>query len=268
MRAVDDEIETIHLYVVREQEKRPYTAFPLVCAFVCLLAIAGITAYSATHPSYEHERLRVPAILLPLKVFTAEVPMIPTGVKTYPATSAHGYLTFSNGSVIGQSIPQGFTIGEVATDSAIDVPGATANGFGMATVAAHLLAPGINMPTLSINEVVGASLFIRNLSPFIGGRPAYSVKYITPQDRQTALNKARQSITAQKFRIIGYLTKPCKELENISSLKQVSIVWDCQFATYKVPSYMRVLSAKLVGTQFFVDVVFVARPRPVQSGRK
>src|SRR2546423_5019288 len=107
MHAVDDEIETIHLYVVREGEKKPYTLLPLLCAFACLVGIVAITLYSAQHPYYEHERLTVPATLLPLKVFRAEVPIIPTGVKTYPATYAHGTLTITNGSVVSQELPAG-----------------------------------------------------------------------------------------------------------------------------------------------------------------
>src|SRR5579863_323386 len=110
MQVVDDEIETIHLYVVREEEKRPYAVFPLLCALLCLVGIVTLMLYSAQHPYYEHERLTVPATFLPLKVFKVEIPIIPTGVKTYPATYAHGFLTFSNGSVIGQSVPVGFTI--------------------------------------------------------------------------------------------------------------------------------------------------------------
>ena len=110
MQALDDQIETIHLYVVREAEKRPYTASPLFCAFLCLLGIVVLTLYSTEHPYYEHKRITVPAQFLPIKVFTAEAPIIPTGLKTYPATYAHGFLTFSNGSVIGQSVPEGFTI--------------------------------------------------------------------------------------------------------------------------------------------------------------
>src|SRR5712691_2036036 len=100
MYSVDDKPETIHLYVVREEEKRPNTAFPLFCAFLCLLGIVAVTLYSAHHPYYEHERLTVPATFLPLKVFRADVQIIPTGVKTYPATYAHGILTITNGSVI------------------------------------------------------------------------------------------------------------------------------------------------------------------------
>src|SRR2546425_13052007 len=98
MLNVDDKPETIHLYVVREEEKRPSTAFPLFCSIVCLLCIVALTVYSAQHPYYEHERLTVPATFLPLKVFKAQAPIIPTGIKTYPATYAYGTLTLTNGS--------------------------------------------------------------------------------------------------------------------------------------------------------------------------
>src|SRR2546428_4075204 len=122
MQAVQDEMETIHLYAVKEQTKKPYTVLPLLCAFLCLLGITAVTLYSAEHPYYEHEQLRVPAKFLPLKVYKAEAPIIPTGVKTYPAMYAHGFLTFSNGSVIGQSVPAGFAIDGAMTDGAIYVP--------------------------------------------------------------------------------------------------------------------------------------------------
>src|SRR5713101_2121738 len=107
MQTVENEVETIHLYVVREHEKKPYTLFPLLCALLCLVAIAALTLYSAQHPYYEHERLTVPATLLPLKVFTATAPIIPTGVKTYPATYAQGTLTLMNGSALSEVLPQG-----------------------------------------------------------------------------------------------------------------------------------------------------------------
>jgi hypothetical protein len=261
MQAIDEEMETIHLYVVRGKEKRPYTAFPLFCAFLCLVSIVAVTWYSALHPYYEHERLTVPATFLPLKVFKAKVPIIPTGVKTYPATYAHGFLTFSNGSIIGHSVPAGFTIDGAATDRAVYVPPATANGFGMSTVSAHLLTSGINMSTLSINEVIGSSLFIRNLSPFTGGHPAYSVTIQLPKDRQTAINTARTLVALQKAQILAFLAEPCKEtILTFQTLIRLS--WGCQYATYKVPSYMRVMTAHLVGKNFLVDVVFVLRPKP------
>lgn len=36
MHAVDEPIETIHLYVVKEQPKKPYTVLPLLAALLCL----------------------------------------------------------------------------------------------------------------------------------------------------------------------------------------------------------------------------------------
>ena len=252
-------METIHLYVVREEEKRPYTIFPLLYAFLCLLGIVAATLYSAQHPYYESVRLTVPATFLPLKVFKVEAPIIPTGVKTYPATYAHGFLTFSNGSVIGQSVPAGFTVDGSMTDRAMYVPPATATGFGMATVSAHLLTSGINMSTLSINEVIGSSLFIRNLSPFTGGHPAYSVTIQLPKDLETAIDTAKAFVAAQQFQIQAFLVRPCDETTFVlKTLIRLSL--GCQFAVYKVPSYMRVTAAKLSGKDFLVDVAFIPPP--------
>src|SRR5258708_2223191 len=112
--------ETIHIYYEREQERRPFVVLPILCAVLCLLGLAAITLYSAEHPYYEHERLLVPAHILPPQTLTAHVPIIPTGLKTYPALFAHGTLTLSNGSVISQELPKNFIISanngiEVAT---------------------------------------------------------------------------------------------------------------------------------------------------------
>src|SRR6266851_1930095 len=175
MHTVDDRMETIHLYVLREEEKQPFVVLPMLAALLCNGAIIGLTYYSALHPVYTHKTLMVLAVALPPQVFRATTNVIPNGVHTYPATYAHGFLTFSNGSIIGQSVPAGFTIDGVMTDRPIYIPPATANGFGMSTVSAHLLTSGINLSTLSINEVIGSSLFIRNLLPFTGGRAAYTV---------------------------------------------------------------------------------------------
>jgi hypothetical protein len=58
---------------------------------------------------------------------TARVVVIPTGVKVYSATTAHGTLTITNGSVISQTIPQGFRLNNVVTDTAAFVPAGSAN---------------------------------------------------------------------------------------------------------------------------------------------
>jgi len=253
---VQDEVETIHLYVVREQEKKPYTILPLLCASLCLLGIATLTLYSAQHPYYEHERLIVPAVVLPLKTFTAQVAIIPTGVKSYPATTAHGVLTITNGSIIAQVLPIGFTVQGVATDRAVYIPAGSATGYGSATVAAHALVSGRggNIPANALNQVEGSSVYIRNLSAFTGGRDSYSIYFTTPKDKELALTKSRNLLTSS----VTGLHYPCSE--KVSGA--LTVTWRCWFVTYSVPSYMHVNSAKLSGKSLLVDVSFL--PRPVQ----
>jgi methylaspartate ammonia-lyase len=125
-----------------------------------------------------------------------------------------------------------------------------------------LLTSGINMSTLSINQVIGTSLYVRNLTPFTGGRAAYTVKVVTPQDIQTAINAARSLVDSQKEDIQAFLAKPCKDTTLVSQTL-IQLSWDCKFATYHIPSYMRVTAAHLSGKNFLVDVVFVPRPEPV-----
>src|ERR1700719_3011770 len=117
MYKVDDEpIDTIHLYVVREGDKRPSLLPVLISVFALsiLIAIGVLTPYQQPE---QRASIRVPAALLPIKTFSASEPIIPTGIKTYPATTAHGTLTITNGSVISQVIPEGFTIDGVVTDN-------------------------------------------------------------------------------------------------------------------------------------------------------
>src|SRR6266567_7481375 len=229
MHIFDHPIETVHLYVGREGPKQPFTLLPLVAAFMCLVAIASLTTYSGQHPAYEHQTLTVPAQFLPPQTFTAAQAIIPTGVKTYPATTAHGVLTITNGSIIAQVIPAGFTISNVATDYATYVPAGNANGYGYATVRAHALVHGKggNFARLAINQVIGSSVYIRNLSSFSGGHDSYSVKYVTAQDKQTALTKARSALTV----ISAGLHYPCLE----STSGAISVTWHCQMLTYHIP---------------------------------
>ena len=156
MQRVEEPMETIHLYVVREEEKRPYSLLPLFCAFLCLVAMAALTWYSGEHPLYEHETLRVPAVLLPLKTFTTSIIVIPTGVKTYPATNATGILTITNGSILSEELPKGMIFtgndgAEVATDTAAFVPAGSASEYGRATVSAHAMRAGINLAPFAID---------------------------------------------------------------------------------------------------------------------
>src|SRR5436309_1150988 len=98
MQTVDEKPETIHLYVVREEVPRPL----LLPIFLSVLALASLVALSIAVPYQQpvtRAVIRVPAVLLPLKTFTAHVAIVPTGVRTYSATIAHGTLTITNGSI-------------------------------------------------------------------------------------------------------------------------------------------------------------------------
>src|SRR5690242_5812008 len=106
MQVVDEPIETLHIYVVPEKKggKQPYTLLPLFAAFLCLAGIVGVTVYSALNPSYE--TLKIPAHFFSL-TFKSTQTIIPSGIRTYPATTAHGTLTITNGFVIAQQFPAG-----------------------------------------------------------------------------------------------------------------------------------------------------------------
>lgn len=263
MQQVEDKIETIHLYVVREEEKRPSTFLPLFFALLCLTGLAAFTIYSGEHPSYEHETLRVPAILLPVKTFTTAVSVIPTGKKTYGATTASGIVTLYSGSDFTQIVPSGFTViskggVQFATNSAVTVPAANPPNFGFATVSAHAVVSGKtgNIPAYAINQVEGSTIYLRNLAAFTGGQDAYAVTFVTPQDRSEALEKARQALLPLVRS--GLLLQPCTETVAVTML-----TWHCQFVTYHVPSYMTVTGVQIQGKNLFVNVWFVARPKPI-----
>ncbi len=270
MHIVDDEIETIHVYMVPEEEKRPYTVFPLICAFLCLLGIAAVTMHSAHHPYYEHERLTVPAQFLPLKVFKAEAPIIPTGVKAYPATYATGTLTLTNGSIVSETLPQGVIFNglngvEVQTTESVFIPPGSASGYGMATVPARAVVAGkgSDIATFEINAVYGTALYVRNMSPFTGGNDAYSEKFITSNDRDMATSKVRALIVSNIAQVQATLASPCSENQFLGTTLKITIIWRCQFAIYKVPAYMRVMAAHLVGKSFLVDVLFIPSPKRI-----
>lgn len=260
---VDEPIETVHLYVVREKEKKPFTFLPLCAAVLCLAFMVGVIIYSGYHPAYERETRVLTAHFLPLQTFSAAQRVVPTGVKTYPATFAHGALTISNGSIISQEIPKGFTViasngVQAATNQALFVPAGSASGYGIATVSAHLLTSGINLSTLDIDQVLGTSLYIRNLYPFTGGKPAYSVKVITFHDKQVALDAARASLAVQKARILAILAEPCKKSSAISQI--VQLTWICQFVSYPYLPGVQITAIRLRGKNLLVDVMFVAHP--------
>jgi hypothetical protein len=258
-----EEVETIHLYVVREDElpQQP-SLLPIALSTLCLVAVVIIGVFTSYQQPVIRTTIRVPAILLPLKTFTAGVAITPIGIKTYPATTAHGVLTNTNGSVISQTIPQGFRLDGVITDTAVFVPAGSANGYGYATVAAHALISGKqgNIAAYTVNQVEGSSVYIRNLSAFSGGRDSYPVKYVTAQDKQTALSQARDILFVQISAYKNGVHYPCKELY-LYKQAHMAINWRCQFLTFVLPPYMHVTGIKIIGKNLLLHVWFVARPR-------
>ena len=272
MQRVDEQpLETIHLYVVREEESRkPPSLLPLFIASLCLVAIVATTIYSGDHPYYVHDTLRIPAEFLPLKTFTTTAPIIATGVKTIPATQARGTLTIYNGSILRQRIPQGMILIassgiEVVINASVIVPAGNPPSFGIVSVSAHALQTGVqgNIPSFAINSVYGTFLYIRNTEAFRGGKHAYAIKVVTVQDRKTALDTARTFLTTQKTKIQAFLAHPCTESSREKN-SLLTLSWSCQFVSYSVPSYMKVTAVRLVGKSLFVDVYFVPRPRIMQ----
>jgi|GraSoi2013_115cm_1033766.scaffolds.fasta_scaffold00730_12 Baseplate J-like protein len=254
----DEPTETLHIYVVREAAPKP-SLLPIFLSVVALSLLVAVCALSPYQQPVTRAVIRVPAVLLPLKTFTAQVAIIPTGVRVYPATAAHGILTITNGSVISQTLPAGFIFitnsgVSVVTDQAVFVPAGNANGYGYAVVSAHAGIPGTsgNIPALAIDTVEGSSVYIRNLVAFRGGSDAYSVKVVTAQDRQTALASARQHLAV----LSAGLHYPCSETITGS----VTVTWLCQFVIYRLPTYMHVTGVTIQGKNLLVAVWFVARP--------
>jgi Baseplate J-like protein len=236
MFQVDDEpVETLHIYVVREAAPKP-SLLPIVLSVSAFLILVVVGVLSPTQQPVTRAVIRVPAVLLPPSTFIARMQIIPTGIHTYPATTAHGTLTITNGSVISQTLPADFTLMSgrgvsIATDQSVFVPAGSANGYGFATVAAHALMSGKhgNIPAYAINTVEGSSVYIRNLTAFRGGSNAYSVKVVTPQDRQTALAQARQHLAA----VSTGLHYPCSE----TMRGALRVTWRCEFVTYHIPRF-------------------------------
>lgn len=266
-----EQMETIHLYVVREEEQPPRP--PLLPLALSLLLLVTVVVVGVLAPSTQPETrttIRVPAVLLPLKTFSASVNVIPTGIKTYPATTAHGILTITNGSILAEELPQGIILTgkdgvEVVTDAAVFVPAGSAAGYGVATISAHAAIAGTsgNIAVLDIDSVAGTALYIRNLRPFTDGAESYAVRVMTAQDRQKALAHARVTLLRQT--LSGLLARPC--LEHVTGITSLHVVWTCQLVTYRVPPLLRVRvqQVQVIGSIVFLTIIYVPRPQHLET---
>ena len=254
MQTLDEKPETIHLYVVREKDPKP-SILPIVLSALSLIFFTAFCVLTPTRQPEVRAVIRVPAVPLSIRTFSTTAAIIPTGIKTYPATTAHGILTITNGSIISETLPKGMIVGSVVLDYSVFVPAGSANGYGYATVSAHALISGKqgNIPAYGIDNVENASIYIRNLTSFRGGRDAYSVKVVTPEDSQTALITARNLLAIET---VG-LHYPCLENQFLGTSLKTTVTWHCQFVTYSVPPYMHVLRTQLRGKEIIVAVWFV-----------
>ena len=270
MYQVEDEpMETIHLYVVREGQEHP----SLIPVIFSILALSLLIACGVLTPSQQPEirtAIRVPAVLLPLTVFTTTVAITPTGVQTFPATRATGVLTITNGSILAQHVPAGMMVTgsngvAVVTTQSVDVPAGNGTTYGIAYVSAQAVTPGAkgNMAAFALQVVYGASLFLKNERAFTGGKDAYRIPIMTSQDRQSALAKARDTLLRQT--LTGLLSHPC--LEHDTGTTSLHVAWTCQFVTYRVPSllHVRVLHVQLIGRGVLLTITYVPRPQRLET---
>ena len=262
MQTVDDKLETIHLYVVREEVPKPQI-FPIFFFGLMLTLLSLLCVFSPYQQPVIRTTLRVPAVLLPLQTMTTTVAILPTGNKTYKATFAYGTLAITNGSIIASELPQGLILvarngTEIVLDATAFAPAGSAEGYGFTTVPAHALISGRsgNIPAFAINQVEGTSIYIRNRAAFTGGQDAYSVNVVTQQDIRSALQKARVILSS---RIVGkILMNPCHETVTATHTA-MTVTHTCQFATYSLPAYMRVTRVSVEKKNLVIEVVYTPR---------
>lgn len=255
------EMETLYVYSY-DPEKLHWNKDRIIAAIMGLLTLAMIIAlcFIPNAATYETKTIRVPAQFHALQ-FKADSAIIPTGKKVYPAIEATGTLTIYNGSIFTQQLPAGFIVTssdgvEVTTDYAVTIPAADLPSLGVTTVSAHALIAGSNgnIQANAIQSTYGSAIKIKNLAAFSGGQNAYTVTYATNQDKQNALDTARQQVTASQP--IGLLAQPCTDAIKQTE-KSVSVTRACTFVTYQAPN-TEVLSVHLAGHNVILTVRVLA----------
>jgi hypothetical protein len=110
MRVVDeDPMETLHLYVVPEDQLPPKWDFLAIFTIIfCSVFLIGIIAISIPAPSPDHEvsfSLTIQGYALAPVSKTIQTNVTATGKQYVPATTATGMITFYNGAIYPQIIP-------------------------------------------------------------------------------------------------------------------------------------------------------------------
>jgi hypothetical protein len=139
------------------------------------------------------------------------------------------------------------------------IPSGNPPNYGIATVSAHAVMAGKqgNIPADAIDQIYGSAMSLKNLIPFTGGLDASTKPFVTADDQEQALKTARQQLTAKQP--LELLTKPCTETVSQHHLS-LSVVWSCQYVTYRAPKNGQVLSVQVSGNSVILSMRIVARP--------
>ncbi len=237
MRVVDEQPqETIHLYVVSEDEVPRKPDYPSILAAIftvlCLFAIVGMSVFSAAPEDRKVSfTLTIPGFHLAPVSKTGKTTVIATGKGHTPATSATGIITFYNGAIYTQIIPVGTILKgsdgvSVITDQQAIIPPAaqtTPPTYGHTNVPAHSVLAGAsgNIQAGDINEACCVtSVIAQNPYNFTGGRNARDFPYLTSQD----VTKATASLL------------PTLQLQTLSLLPYPQLNSSCSTTTHTSPS--------------------------------
>ncbi len=229
MKAMQEEqIETVHIYVVPEDQLPPEpTYLNVACYFLCGFLLLGIIAfswYSQTPSQTISFHITIAGFRLPSVTKTMQVTIQATGRGRINATFAQGTITFYNGQSYTQIIPvytilKGSDGVAIITDAQAVIPPAAQTippTYGQASVVAHAIESGTigNIQAGDINEpCCVTSVIAQNPYTFSGGRDARDFTFLSKHDVANAvlsLIPTLQQETQALFRSSIVLNPSCK----------------------------------------------------------
>lgn len=269
MHVLDDDqtIETLHLYVVPENElpRRPdyRSIFMAAAALCCILAIIGISVLSAAPAGQEVSfTLSIPGFHLAPVSKAVKTTVIATGKGHTPAATAAGIITFYNGQTYTQIIPastilKGADGVSVITEQQAIIPPAaqtTPPTYGHASVSAHALIAGaggniqagdINMPCCV------TSVIVQNPYAFANGRNARDFTYLTSQDVTNTITPLLPTLQASTLSLLPHpqLNPHCSPVTHASphvgeetASATLTLIETCSAFSYSVQTVIHAIT--------------------------
>ncbi|HZS75924.1 MAG TPA: hypothetical protein VFA41_04870 [Ktedonobacteraceae bacterium] len=202
---------------------RPHKRFPVrwsVALLMMLFLVGGlsitvwhtlfpplvtVTVVPVTHSQTVVTTLAVPMRSLAPVTLSMTQEQNTTGTGHQDATSAHGKLTFYNGSLVSQHIAAGTILTghdgiQVRTDTTVWIPAATPPLFGQASVEAHavLIGSSGNIRAGDMQQTCCADgVVVNNLTSFIGGRDARTYRAVASQDVDSLTHALHETLMRQ-----------------------------------------------------------------------